>query len=295
MSTRPLLIVQHEDDDPPGPLGDWLVAAGLELDVRRPYAGVALPEDLSGHSGLLVLGGAMGAHEDAVAPWLPQVRALLRRAVADEVPTLGICLGAQLLALAMGGRVRPGADGPELGAQLVAKRGIASTDPLVGPMPITPDVLQWHYDVITELPAGAIQLFSSPVYDIQAFRIGRLAWGFQFHIETTPELVRQWAEHDDQVRDFDLTRLLDRSDAAHADIAEAWQPVIERFAGVVADPAPVRVARGPVISTAEPISDPAAIRAALAQQMQAARGPVTLPMPSRNGADPAAEPGSDRL
>ncbi|MEP6852578.1 MAG: type 1 glutamine amidotransferase [bacterium] len=283
MLDRPALVVQHEDDDPPGRLGEWLTAAGLELDVRAPYAGDALPVDLSGHSALIVLGGAVGAHDDVVAPWLPQVRALLARAVADELPTLAICLGAQLLAVATGGRVEKGPEGPELGAQLLAKRAVAATDPLFGPMPITPDVLQWHYDAILELPPAAVLLASSPVYPYQAFRIGRVVWGLQAHIETTPALVREWAATDPYLYDLDVTRLVERSDAAHEHIEQAWQPVAERFAAVVADPTSVRIGRMVAVTTADPVTDPAAIRAALAQEMQAARGPVPLGLPHPGG------------
>ncbi len=281
MVERPVLVVQHEADDPPGRLGDWLIDAGLELDVRSPFAGDDVPRDLGEHAGLVVLGGAVGAHDDLVAPWLSAVRALLAGAVAEEVPALGICLGAQLLAVATGGRVERGADGPELGPQLIAKRAAASTDPLLGPMPITPDVLQWHYDAITALPGSAQLLASSPVYENQAFRVGRLAWGLQPHIETTPELVRRWGDTDPYVQDLDLSRMMERSDAAHEHIEAAWRPAAQRFADVVRDPQAVKTVRAPRITTAEPVTDPAAIRAALAQQMQAARGPVPLGLPER--------------
>src|SRR5439155_8552602 len=150
------------------------------------------------------------------APWLPQVRALLRAAVTDEVPTLAICLGAQLLAAAHAGRVEPSPAAAEFGPQLIAKRTAASTDPLFGPMPITPDVLQWHFDAVTTLPAGAIRLASSPVCENQAFRLGRLAWAIQFHIETTPETVRAWAAEDATLlAGYDLDAMLRRSDGAH--------------------------------------------------------------------------------
>src|SRR5581483_7883037 len=119
--------------------------AGVGLDV---VDGAELPSELAGFAGIVVLGGPMSATDDARAPWLPQVRDLLRRAVGDEVPTLAICLGAQLLAVAHGGRVGPNPDGPELGAQLIAKRAAAATDPLFGPLPITPGVIQWHYDAV---------------------------------------------------------------------------------------------------------------------------------------------------
>jgi hypothetical protein len=191
-----------------------------------------------------------------------------------------VCLGAQLLAVANGGAVAPNPDGPEFGAQLIAKRAMASTDPLFGPLPITPDVIQWHFDAIVRMPPGAVQLASSPGCDVQAFRLGRLAWGIQFHIETTPALVRAWAAGDaDALAGYDVERLLARTDAVHADIAEVWQPFAASFAGVVAEPSAVPAPRSIPTSTAAPITDPAAIRAALAAEANAARSPGVLPMP----------------
>lgn len=278
MASR-LLVLQHDASDPVGPLGSWLADAGLQLEVVRPFDGEALPGELAGWDGLLVLGGAMGAADDVRAPWLPQTRALLRAAVADEVPTLGVCLGAQLLAVANGGRVGVNPDGPEIGAQLVAKRSQAATDPLFRELPITPDVIQWHFDAITALPPGAAQLASSPGCDLQAFRLGRLAWGIQFHIETTPEIVRAWAAEDAQtLADYDLEAILRRSDAVHPELEEAWRPFAQAFARVVDDPSAVAAARAVPTTTAEPITDPAAIRAALAAELSASRGHV-LPMP----------------
>jgi GMP synthase-like glutamine amidotransferase len=283
-----LLVIEHGSSDPAGRLGEWLVAAGLELDVRDAGVGAELPADLSGHHGLVVMGGAMGALDDTSSPWLPAVRALLRAAVRDEVPTLGVCLGGQLLAAANGGLVGPNPDGPELGAQLVAKRGAAAADPLFGPLPITPDVIQWHWDAVLRLPAGAIQLASSPVCEQQAFRLGRLAWGLQFHIETTPELIREWAAEDAALlADYDLERILAHSDIRHADVAETWQPFATAFAQIVRDPAAVAPPAGAPTSTAAPITDAAGIRAALAAELTAARAPMVLPMPGRRPPDSA--------
>jgi len=268
---RRVLVIVNDPGDPPGLLGDWLGAAGLQLDVAEPHSGASLPLSVDGFDGLLVLGGSMGAEDDERAPWLPQVRQLLAAAVDAELPTLGVCLGAQLLAVAKGGRVEASPNGPEFGAQLVAKRANAATDPLFGPLPITPDVIQWHVDAITELPPGAVLLANSPGAEVQAFRIGRMAWGIQFHIETTPAIVRRWAEEDvDVLAGYDVERLLARSDAAHADVAETWHPFADAWARVVEHPQSVSPARPLRVSTAEPITDPAAIRAALAAEMQQA-------------------------
>jgi GMP synthase (glutamine-hydrolysing) len=275
-----VLIVQPDPSGPPARLGEWLVAAGLDLDVRAVYAGEPLPSDLSGHDGVIVLGGAMGALDDDIAPFLPTVRALLRDAVSAEVPTLGVCLGHQLLAAAHGGQIRRILDGPELGAQLVAKRSTAARDPLFGPLPITPDVLQWHYDEVSRLPSGAIQLASSPGCDQQAFRLGRLAWGIQFHIETTPEIVRSWAHEDTAaLAGYDVDTIVARAVAVHDDLAEVWQPFAAAFADIVRDPDSVAASDAVPTSIAAPVTDPAAIRAALAAELTASRAPIPMPMP----------------
>jgi GMP synthase (glutamine-hydrolysing) len=200
------------------------------------------------------------------------------------VPTLGICLGAQLLALATGGRIARNPDGPEYGAQLIAKRANSATDPLFAALPITPDVIQWHVDAIVELPPGAIQLASSPGCAVQAFRLGRLAWGIQFHIETTPELLRSWAEADAELmHDYDVELILTRAEKAQDDITEVWSPFAAAFAAIVHDPATVPAARPIRISTADPITDPAEIRAALAAELQSSRQlPWPAPMPSED-------------
>jgi GMP synthase-like glutamine amidotransferase len=268
-----VLVVENSPADPVGRLGEWLRAAGAELDVR-PVAD--LPESLAGYAGVVVLGMAGSANDPEYDP----ARAVLRAAVTAQIPALGVCGGAQLLAAAHGGRVEPNPHGPELGAYLIAKRAAAATDPLFGPLPITPDVVQWHYDAITRLPAGAQQLASSPACENQAFRLGRLAWGIQFHIETTPDIVRSWARTDaERLPDHDLDLIVSRAVAVHDDIEEVWRPFAEAFAGVVRDPDAVGPPRGAPTTTAAPITDPAAIRAALAAEAQAARAPL-LPMPT---------------
>jgi GMP synthase (glutamine-hydrolysing) len=232
-----LLVVQPSHTDPPGPLADWLTAAGVELDVRSTDAGDVLPADLSGFDGLVVLGGPQSALDAPEAgPELVAVRDLLRQALTADFPTLAICLGAQLLADVGGGRVRAGVDGPEVGATLVAKRDAADADPLFRPLPLSPDVLQWHHDEISQLPAGAVLLAGNPHYAHQAFRVGRNVYGVQFHIETTPELVREWAASDPDgvaAGPHHVDLLLARSDAAHPDIAEVWAPFAGRFADLV--------------------------------------------------------------
>ena len=233
---RLLVLVVHETD-PLGRLGEWLRDAGMELDERHSQLGEPLPETLDGYDGLVVLGGPQSALDDeATSPELVPVRGLLGQALAADLPTLAICLGAQLLAEVGGGRVRPGIDGPEVGATLVAKRDAADADPVFGPLPLSPDVIQFHHDEISELPPGSTLLASNPFYANQAFRVGRHVYGLQFHIETTPEIVHEWAERDVvgvAASPYDRETICLRSDEAHPHVAAAWAPFAARFADLV--------------------------------------------------------------
>ena len=149
----PLLVVENAASDPVGRLGDWLTEAGLEVQVVRPHRGDPLPERVEG-GGVVLLGGPMGAHDDERAPWLPVERELIRTLVRDEIPTLGHLSRAPVAGRRHRRVVRKRPDGPELGALLVAKRTASATDPLFQELPITPDVVQWHFDEVVALPPG---------------------------------------------------------------------------------------------------------------------------------------------
>lgn len=251
MVTVRCLVIENDPSDDPRRLGEWLTAAGLTLEVLRPHRGDPVPDDLAGYGALVVLGGDQHAFTDPGgepgAAWFPALEALLRKAVRYAVPTLGVCLGGQLLAVAHAGLVEPSAAGPEIGMGLVARRDAAERDPLFGPLPLIPDVLQWHFDEITELPHGAVLLAASTRYANQAFRIGEAAWGLQFHIECDPDMVATWAASDRAaLADLGLVAddLIAQTAAAMDDLFEVWQPFAHRFAQVAkgelapAEPAP---------------------------------------------------------
>ncbi|MBC7375270.1 MAG: type 1 glutamine amidotransferase [Frankiales bacterium] len=230
------LVITHSATEGIANLGDWLTEAGLELDVVEPWDGAQLPTDLGAYDALVVMGGPQQAYDDDSAPWLPATKELLRLAVRTDVPTLAVCLGAQLLAEATGGRVRLGEDGIEAGARLVAKRDAAWDDPLLADVPFTPTVVQWHEDVVVDLPPGAVLLASSSKYDNQAFRVGARAWGLQFHIETPPEMLRHWGrEYGARVVEAgqDPVALAERAVEELEEVAAVWQPVAARFAEIV--------------------------------------------------------------
>lgn len=230
-----LLIIQPDASDPLGPLGDWLTDAGAELDVRL-LPKDDLPADVDAYRGVVCLGGGMAAEDDAKHPWLAGVRRLLAIAATKRIPTLGICLGAQLLAVATGGRVEVGKDGPEVGPLLVTKKDVAWTDPLFAELPLLPDVLQFHTDAITRLPPGAELLASAPLYENQAFRFNRCVYGVQFHIETTPAVVESWAADEPGMAEFARPGSLEHDAllTVHTDIEETWRPFAQRFVRLAA-------------------------------------------------------------
>ena len=224
------LVVQHTAHEGMGKLQDWLPASGVDVHPIHPYLGHRVPPYVEGDA-LIVLGGPMGCADDEVAPWLPSTRALIATAIDDGVPTLGICLGAQLLAVAAGGEVERGALGPELGLGTVT----VSVPDLLLPSGDVP-VVQWHYDAIVRLPDSAALLASSARYATQAFRIGEVAWGLQFHIEATAGMVAEWARNDaDALADEgrDAAEVVGEVTRAESDLEAVGLQIIKRFAHVI--------------------------------------------------------------
>jgi GMP synthase-like glutamine amidotransferase len=233
------LVIENDPSDDARRLGDWLTEAGLVLHVLRPHAGEPLPQTLDGYQALVVLGGSPQAYPgpdgQPGASWFAGVESLLRKAVRYRVATLGVCLGGQLLATAHGGEVARSAAGPEIGPALVARRDAAESDPLFARVPLAPDVLQWHHDEITALPAGAVLLAASTRYPHQAFRLGDRAWGTQFHIECDTAMVADWVGTNLELLDdlgIDPEGLVAAADSVMVDLAEVWQPFAARFAAL---------------------------------------------------------------
>ncbi len=184
------VVVQHVAGEGPGLIGALARQRGLSLDLRRMDSGEALP-DVDAIAALVVLGGPMAAYEAVEHPHLLDEQRLLEDAVARGLPVLGICLGAQLLAAALGARVYPG-PAPQIGFGEVKLTGDGSDDPLLGPAGPSFPAFHWHGDTF-DLPPGAVHLASTRPYKHQAFRVGDRAWGLQFHIELDQTLAREWA------------------------------------------------------------------------------------------------------
>jgi GMP synthase (glutamine-hydrolysing) len=183
-----VLALTHLPDRELGLAGPALAARGCE--VTRLHVDDDARPDLDGTAGVLVLGGAMGVPDADAHPFLRYELALLADAVEREIPVLGICLGAQLLAAAAGGHVRR-MESPCVGWLELAPSAAAADDPLAGGLPPGLEVLEWHLDAI-QAPPGATVLAETTGPGYSIFRVGEAAWGTQLHLELTPSMLAGW-------------------------------------------------------------------------------------------------------
>lgn len=233
-----VLALQHQDTCPPGWFGDWLESAGVTVDALQLQHGSAVPESLGGYAGLMVLGGRMGALDDDVAPWLPAARALIRTVVRRDQPFLGICLGHQLAAAALGGRVERNPLGRARGLTPLALAPEAATDPLLAVVPRDAVAVQWNNDVVVAMPPGSAVLATAPDGTVQAARFGALAWGVQFHPEASPAIFRSWTVENPELDtatlgDIDVPEAVERVTGRESRLRQDWAPLARRFAAVV--------------------------------------------------------------
>jgi len=230
-----VLVSQHAESVPPALFGDWLREAGCTLDVRRCDRGDELPA-IKGYDGLLVLGGGMDAEDDRGHPWLPLVRRRIAEAAGAGLPTLGICLGLQLAALALGGTVGRNPNGVRLGLLPVGWGCEVLLDPLVDRIAGEGRAVHWNQDVVLGLPAGAVVLARAPHGEVQMARLAPTVWGVQFHPEADAALVAAWAtEEGTLLTGTDLTaeQVVAQTAAARAELERAWRPLADAFARMV--------------------------------------------------------------
>lgn len=186
------LVLQHVAVEGPGTLAPYLEARGWKLETVALYAGARPPEDALGYQAIIVMGGPMGVYDEAEYPFLRDEQHFLRRAMAQHVPLLGICLGSQLLAKALGARVYRNPQ-KEIGWYSVDLTPAGVADPLFASLASPVPVFQWHGDAF-DLPAGALSLASSPLCTHQTFRYGDRVYGLLFHLELTPAIIHTWLE-----------------------------------------------------------------------------------------------------
>lgn len=214
-----IIVLQHLDVEHPGIFRDFLRADGLTWDTVEVEAGEAIP-DLEPYDLMMVMGGPQDVWQEDIYPWLIAEKAAIRRFVVDmKRPYLGICLGHQLLACAVGGEVGPGTS-PEVGVHDVTKTAAGKSDALLSGVADTEPVLQWHGAEVKSVPQGATILASSPACAIQAFRYGNHAWGLQYHIEATSSTVDDWAAIPEYARALEKAIGADAVDGLRQQVAE---------------------------------------------------------------------------
>jgi GMP synthase (glutamine-hydrolysing) len=232
-----VLVVENAADDPLGLIGTWLNERGVTPKILRPHDGDVVPRSVPDDvDGVIALGGSMGAQEDAVAPWLGDERALLADAVARDIPILGVCLGAQLLAVATDGQVNR-TPNPEFGVVRVRRTAAGVADPVTGAL--SADVVlaaQSHRDHVAALPSNATVLLANDACAVQAFRLGRSAYGLQMHPEVDEATFNVWVDHDAP----DITKaglppaeVRAQMAAAADELQETWRPVIHAWCDIL--------------------------------------------------------------
>jgi len=228
-----VLVLQHVAVEGPGRIAAALAARGVEARVIRIDRGEPVPRTLGEARGLVVMGGPMGVYETARYPHLTDELALIRAAVATDAPVLGVCLGSQLLAAALGAAVQPSGR-QEIGFFPLTLADGASTDPLFAGLAPAFTALHWHGDLF-ELPAGATHLASSAMTEHQAFRHGR-AWGLLFHLEADAAQVRAMAEAfaaDLTAAGVDPAKLVAAADALTTRLGPVADQVFTRWAALL--------------------------------------------------------------
>jgi len=188
-----IYVLQHHPVETLGTIADALEGAALAWQYVRVYDGQPVPASMKGAGGLIVMGGPMGVYQTDRHPWLRDEMRLIEDAMKSNLPVLGVCLGAQILAAALGAKVDRNPNGKEIGWHPIQLDDSAKHDRLMRDLPATMTPFHWHGDIF-DLPPGAVSLASSEKTPCQAFRHGDKAYGFQFHFEVTGEGVSAMAE-----------------------------------------------------------------------------------------------------
>lgn len=184
-----VLILKHVPFEGLGTFREELEKRGLRYREVNLYEEGA-PKYLEGCGGLIIMGGPMNVYEETEYPFLTDEDRLIKEALVKKIPMIGVCLGAQLMAKAAGAKVTKGAK-KEIGWYPLYLAEEAKSDHAFTALPKKIEVFQWHGDTF-EIPKGAVRLASSELFSNQAFRIGGNAYAFQFHIEVTEGVIREW-------------------------------------------------------------------------------------------------------
>lgn len=232
MTTEParILVIRHESGSSLGLLEPIAHTHHSHIRYLNLLQGEAWHDSVADYSHLIVLGGAVSAYEDDRYPALRDEFKLIEQAMAGNIPIVGICLGAQVLAQVLGAKVYRGAAGREVGWCQVQLRDAAAADPLLQDFPPQFRVFQSHQDTF-DLPVGAVHLAESAIYPHQCFRFNDRVWAMQFHLEFNETVLADCAAVieqelcDSQIQDTTLPQLLAESRLHTPAVA----PIADRF------------------------------------------------------------------
>lgn len=187
-----ILIIKHMEIEGAGTIERFFRNTKWTLATLDFTAGGFPPDDLSDIKAIISMGGPMNVYEEADYPFLRDEDIFLKKAIRKEIPILGICLGAQLLAKACGAEVRKAPE-KEMGWRSIELTATGERDPFFAGLPKELEIFQWHEDTF-DIPKGAVCLVNSKSCHNQAFRFGKNAYGLQFHIEVTPAIIGSWVK-----------------------------------------------------------------------------------------------------
>lgn len=193
-----ILVVKHVNNEGPGLIQTFFESHGWPMELVDFTNGDALPNNLGGIAAVVMLGGPMNVYEEEKFPFLKKEDGFITRLIIEEIPFLGICLGAQLLSKACQGKVFK-SHAEEIGWYTVNITREGKQDTLFYGLPTQLTVFQWHGDTF-EIPDGGTLLVRGKTCKNQAFKMGSNAYGLQFHLEVTPDMVSEWMkDQDDKV------------------------------------------------------------------------------------------------
>lgn len=231
---KPVLILQNSPLAPPGLLAERLAANGLVSERRVVQAPREVPSDPTAYAAIVILGGPQSAWDDEAHPALPVERALIRRVATARVPFLGICLGSQLAAMALGGDAFAHAGGGEHGFCPIEVTD--HTDPLFGSLPPPPRLMQAHFDTFCH-PPSATAIARSPAVEDQGFRFGPAQYAIQFHFEVDRPILDLWQREfacSSQPALIQQAQTMAEAATEHLPAAMDWgRHVVDRWAAMI--------------------------------------------------------------
>ncbi len=229
-----ILVVKHVVSEDAGLIGDLLRERGCKASTVELEKGDSLPASLSPFNAVVFMGGPMGVYDEERYPFLIEEDKLIKEAVSNGIPFLGVCLGAQLLAKACGARVHSAACS-EIGYFDISITPEGKGDPIFSGVPPSIKVFQWHNDTF-DIPAGGVLLATAEECRNQAFKIGKNAYGLQFHIESTPEMVSLWLNEDlsnpDPTIKERAEKIISEADKVYNAMLSYYKLIIENFLSI---------------------------------------------------------------